>query len=148
MQASQIGVDPLKSAAVRKCLSHENANEIKETLSRLATQGFVPGPMLIGGERKFNAVAEVGRRDQRVIQAGLLSRSDRVALHYQIISKNKVSGLVKWGSLAPEVPTDLGTWELGLCGLMPATQSMRLAIAREVLLVDALDKAKKAASQS
>lgn len=72
--------------------------------------------------------------------------SDHVALHNQILSKNKVGGLVKWGSLAPEVPAD--SWEFRLCGLMPATQSMRLAIAREVFLVDTMDNAKKAASQS
>lgn len=65
MQASQVGLDPLKSAAVRKCLSHENA-EMKETLSRLATQGFVPGPMFIGTESTFNAVAEVSRLHQTV----------------------------------------------------------------------------------
>jgi hypothetical protein len=55
-------------------------------------------------------------------------------LFKQVISLHNVGGVVRRGSLVVGLPLD--AWKNAKHGLVPATQSMRLAIAEELMAED------------
>jgi hypothetical protein len=67
---------------------------------------------------------------QRAIVEQLVAQAVPLA-HKQVIARNHVGGVVKRGSLVVGLPEE--AWGNAQYGLVPATQSMRLAIAEHLV---------------
>ena len=59
-------------------------------------------------------------------------------LSEQVISRNNVGGVVQRGSLAVGLPRE--AWGSDEYGLVPATQAMRLAIAKRLLKLEGRER--------